>query len=113
MRNLFRSKVTLGILTVSLVTFSSLALASPQKKAPVFAQDKGKFTIQLDGQTVGHEEVEISPAAGGWSAQGTTDFKAPDSPATRVTGMLTLHGDVTPINYQSTSHAAKINGTHH
>jgi phage baseplate assembly protein gpV len=111
MRNRSKSKITLGVLTVCLAALSSLALAShPPQKAGVFAQDKGKFTIQLDGQTVGHEEFEISPAGGGWTAQGTTDLKVPDSPASRVTGNLTLQPDGAPITYEWSSHAEKTNG---
>jgi phage baseplate assembly protein gpV len=111
MRNLLKSKIIFGVLTVCLAALSSLALASqPQQKAGVFAQDKGRFTIQLDGQTVGHEEFEISPSGGGWAAQGTTDLKVPDSPASRVTGTLTLQADGAPISYEWSSHAEKTNG---
>jgi phage baseplate assembly protein gpV len=111
MRNPFKLKITLGVLTVCLAALSSLSLASqPQQRAGVFAQDKGKFTIQLDGQTVGHEEFEISPTGGGWAAQGTTDLKVPDSPASRVTGTLTLQPDGAPISYEWSSHAEKTNG---
>src|SRR4029077_14822367 len=109
MRNSLKSKITLGVLTACILAWSSLA-SQAQKRAPVFAADKGKFTIQLDGQTVGHEEFEISPASAGWSAQGITALKAPDSPATRVTGMLTLQADGIPISYEWTSQAEKTNG---
>ena len=111
MRNSLKSKITLGVLTACILALSSLA-SQGQKKAPVLVQDKGKFTIQLDGQTVGHEDFEVSPSAGGWSAQGTTDLKAPDSPATRVTGALTLQPDGAPISYEWTSQAEKTNGAH-
>ena len=111
MRDFLKSKITLGVLTACILALSSLA-SQGQKKAPVLVQDKGKFTIQLDGQTVGHEDFEISPSAGGWSAQGTTDLKAPDSPATRVTGTLTLQPDGAPISYEWTSQAEKTNGAH-
>ena len=111
MRNSLKSKITLGVLTACILALSSLA-SQGQKRGPVLVQDKGKFTIQLDGQTVGHEDFEISPASGGWSAQGTTDLKAPDSPATRVTGTLTLQPDGAPISYEWTSQAEKTNGAH-
>jgi hypothetical protein len=109
MRNFLKSRITLGLLAACAVAWSALP-SQAQKKASVFSADKGKFTIQLDGQTVGHEEFEISPAAIGWSAQGTTDLKAPDSRATRVTGVLTLQPDGAPISYQWTSQAEKTNG---
>jgi hypothetical protein len=109
MHNSLKSKVTSGVLAACILAWSCLA-SQAQKKAPVFAADKGKFTIQLDGQIVGHEEFEISPVSTGWSAQGTTDLKAPDSPPTRVTGVLTLQPDGAPISYQWTSQAEKTNG---
>ena len=106
MRNSWKTTIVLSLLTACAITLSSVA----QKKAAVFAPDKGKFTIQVDSQTVGHEEFEISPSSGGWAAQGTTDLKTPDSPATRVTGALTLQPDGAPISYEWTSQAEKKNG---
>jgi hypothetical protein len=103
------------ILIVGLFICTTLTLAAQKKSAmpaspSVFAQDKGKFTIQLEGRTVGHEEFEITPAGAGWSAKGTTDIKAPDSPATQITGNLTLQSDGAPISYEWISHAEKTNG---
>jgi hypothetical protein len=109
MRNSLKSGIPLCVVSACLLTLSCLA-AQSQKRAAVFAPDKGKFTIQLDGQTVGHEEFEISPSSGGWAAQGTTDLKAPDSPATRVTGALTLQPDGAPISYEWSSQTEKTNG---
>jgi hypothetical protein len=103
------------VLIASLFVFATLTLAAQKKgsasaPAAVFVQDKGKFNIQLDGHTVGHEEFEIAPSGAGWTAHGTTDIKAPDSPDTRVTGMLTLQPDGAPISYEWTSQAEKTNG---
>jgi hypothetical protein len=106
MRNSLKSQMTLCLLTVCVLALSTFA----QKKTALFTPDKGKFTIQLDGQTVGHEEFEIAPAGGGWAAQGTTDLKTADTPATRVTGALTLQPDGAPISYEWTSQAEKTNG---
>ena len=108
-RNSFNLKTTACVLTACAVVLTSVA-AQSQKNGALFAPDKGKFTIQLDGQTVGHEEFEISPASGGWAAQGTTDLKVPDSPPTRVTGALTLQPDGAPISYEWSSRAEKTNG---
>jgi len=107
-RNPRKSKIFLGSLAVCLATLTSFAAQSSQKS--VFTPDKGKFTIQLDGQTVGREEFEISPAGGGWAAQGTTDLKVPDAPPSHVTGMLTLQPDGAPIRYEWRSQAEKTNG---
>ena len=109
-RNPLKSKITLGTLTVCLAVFASLAPPSRTQQRTVFAQDRGKFTIQLDAQTVGHEEFEIAPAGGGWAAQSTTDIKVPDAPASRVTGTLTLQPDGAPISYEWKSQAEKTNG---
>jgi hypothetical protein len=113
-RDPLKRNIPFAIALACALALSSLAsvASQAQKTTPVLAHDKGKFTIQLDGQTVGHEEFEISPASGGWSAQGTTSLKAPDSPATRVTGTLTLQGDGAPIAYEWSSQADKTNGAH-
>jgi len=94
------------------------ARVTAQKKGPVpsassvIVADKGKFAIQLDGKTVGHENFEIAPADTGWAARATTDLKPPDSGSTHVTGTLTLQPDGAPISYEWTSHADKTNGAH-
>jgi hypothetical protein len=61
---------------------------------------------------VGQEVFDISPAGAGWTTHSTTDLKPPDSPATRVTGVLTLQRDGAPISYQWSSQAEKTNGAH-
>ncbi len=110
-------KTLFCVLTASLVLCSSLAFAGQKKAATptgpsVFTRDKGKFSIQLNGKAVGHEDFEIAPDGGGWTARGTTDIKTPDTAATRVTGTLTLQPDGAPISYEWTSQAEKTNGAH-
>jgi hypothetical protein len=80
--------------------------------ATVFAQDKAKFVIKLDGQTVGHEEFEIAPNGGGWLAKGTSDIKLPAGGTSKVSGTLTLQPDGAPISYEWTAQAEKTNGAH-
>jgi hypothetical protein len=104
---------------ICLVALLILACASTgiadQKKnaashgASVFAKDGGKLTIKLDGQTVGHEEFEITPSASGWLAKGSAEIKPSQAPASKVTGSLTLQPDGAPVSYQWTSHAEKNN----
>ena len=51
------------------LTIAAQKKGSASPAAPgVFAQDKGKFTIHLDGKSVGHEEFELAPDGGGWTA---------------------------------------------
>ena len=103
-----KSKIACAALTLCAAALASAPSQSQQRG--VFSPDKGKFTIQLDGQTVGREEFEISPAGGGWAAQGTTDLKIPDAPPSHVTGVLTLQPDGAPISYEWRSQAEKTNG---
>jgi hypothetical protein len=105
------------VLIASLLICAGVTLAAQKKgatpaAASVFAQDKGKFVIQLKGQTVGHEDFDIAPSGGGWTARGTTDLKPPDSAATRTSGTLALQPDGAPISYEWTSQAEKKNGAH-
>jgi hypothetical protein len=105
-------------LGVALILACAVAGIAAQKKnvtapgATLFAQDKGKLTIKLDGQTVGHEEFEISPSGGGWLAKGDADIKASKGPASKVSGSLTLQPDGAPISYEWTSQAEKTNSAH-
>jgi hypothetical protein len=102
-------------LALGLVACAALSFAAQKKGAParsVLVQDKGKFTIKLAGQTVGHEEFEIAPAEGGWLAKGTADIKPPEGAASKVTGSLTLQADGAPISYQWTAQTDKTNGAH-
>lgn len=109
-------KRTLLGVSVAILACAALAIAAQKKGAATagvaFAQDKGKFTIQLNGQTVGHEEFEIVPSGGGWTAKGTTSLKPPQSPETKISGSLVLQPDGAPISYDWTSQTDKTNGAH-
>jgi hypothetical protein len=98
-----------------MVACTALSFASQKKEkaAPgLFIQDKGRFTIKLAGQTVGHEEFDIAPAEGGWLAKGTSDIKPPQGIPSKVTGSLTLQADGSPISYEWTAQSDKTNGAH-
>ena len=107
---------TSSIVLILVVASGAALTATAQKKAAaassVLAQDKGKFTIRLAGQTVGHEEFEIAPSGGGWLAKGTADIKPPEGAASKVTGSLTLQPDGAPIRYEWTAQNEKTNGAH-
>src|SRR5208282_5127625 len=103
-------------LSVALILACTAAGLAAQKKnsavpaGSVFAQDKGKLTIKLDGQTVGHEEFEITPSAGGWLAKGNADITPAQSAASKVFGSPTLQPDGARISNEWTSQAEKTNG---
>lgn len=103
---------TLAFAVCAALSFAAQKKAAPAPASALLAPDKGKFTIKLGGQTVGHEEFEIAPSGGGWLAKGTADIKPPDGPASKVTGSLTLQSDGAPISYDWTSQAEKTNGAH-
>jgi hypothetical protein len=95
--------------------FVAVAALANQKTAAatnIFIADKGKFTIQVDGQTVAHETFEIAPAAAGWVARGTTELRVPQTTPSTISGTLTLQPDGTPISYEWSSQAEKTNGAH-
>src|SRR5437763_4862634 len=107
---------TAGIgLIVGIVACATVCFAGQkrQKAAPgVLVQDKGKFTIKLAGQIVGHEEFEIAPAEGGWLAKGSSDIKPPEGAPSRVTGSLTLLSNGSPISYEWKAQSEKNSGAH-
>jgi hypothetical protein len=104
--------------SIVLIFACAIAGIAAQKKnaaapsASVFALDKGKLTIKLDGQTVGHEEFEITPSGSGWLAKGNAEIKPSQSAESKVTGALTLKPDGAPVSYEWTSHADKTNSAH-
>jgi len=103
-------KIVAAVLTI--LACAALALAAQKGSPGVFAQDKGKLTIKLDGQTVGREDFEIAPSGAGWRAKGTADIKPPEGPASKISGTLTLQPDGSPISYEWTTQAEKTNGAH-
>ena len=105
------------LLTLGIVACAALSLAAQKKPAAasgpvVFSQDKGKLTIKLGGQTVGHEEFEIAPSGGGWLAKGTAEIKTPEGASSRISGSLTLQGNGAPISYDWSAQTEKTNGAH-
>lgn len=86
--------------------------AAQTKKAAAgpFAADKGKLRLVMDGQPVGSEEFQITPSAGGWSAQSKVTIHAPGGSATVVTGKLQLGADGNPLQYDWTIQGEKKGG---
>ena len=110
-------KTTFAASIVGVTLCAALSLAAQKKGASssassIFVQDKGKLSIKLAGQTVGHEEFEIAPTDGGWLAKGTSEIKPPEGATSKVTGSLAMQPDGSPISYDWTSQAGKTNGAH-
>jgi hypothetical protein len=104
--------LTLGLVACAALSFAAQKKGTPTSASGVFAQDKGKLTIKLGGQTVGHEEFEIAPSGGGWLATGTAEIKPPEGASSKVSGSLTLQPDGAPIKYEWSAQADKTNGAH-
>ncbi len=84
-----------------------------QKKASaqkLFAADKAKLKILLEGQPVGSEEFEIAASGDAWMAKGATELRLPDGGNARVSATLQLRGDGSPKSYEWTSQGEKKNG---
>lgn len=69
--------------------------------------DKGKFRDKVNGHQVGTEEFDISPDGDGWAASATAEVKGSNGPATRITSLLRLRADATPIHYEWTTEGSK------
>jgi len=116
-RSTVKSRTVSFALTLGIVACAALSLAAQKKPAVasrpvVFSQDKGKLTIKLGGQTVGHEEFEIAPSGGGWLAKGTAEIKPLEGASSKVSGSLTLQANGAPISYDWSAQAEKTNGAH-
>lgn len=95
---------------------SGAAPGSPgpgQKKAAgqgLFAPDKAKLKILLDGQPVGSEEFEVTGSGDAWTAKGATELRLPEGGSARVSATLQLRADGSPKSYEWTSQGEKKNG---
>src|SRR5260370_22486410 len=103
-------------LKLGIAACAALSLAAQKGGQPsgavLFAQDKGKLTIKLGGQTVGHEEFEIAPSGGGWVAKGTAEIKPPEGSSSKVSGSLTMRPDGAPISYEQSAQTETTNSPH-
>src|SRR5260370_36192626 len=82
--------LTFGVVACAVLSIAAQKKATATSGPVVFVQDKGKLTIKLGGQTVGHEEFENAPFGGGWLPQGLADSKPPDGGPSKNPGSLTV-----------------------
>jgi hypothetical protein len=104
----------LALLLAFAIVVGLSAYAADKKAASgsVFAADKGKFNILLDGASIGREEFEIEPSGASWIAKGSTSMKTPDGKSSKVTGTLTLQPDGAPLSYDWAAQTDKANSAH-
>ena len=108
------SFAALALLLAFAIVAGLSAYAADKKAAPgsVFAADKGKFNILLDGASIGREEFEVEPSGANWIAKGSTSMKTPDGKSAKVTGTLTLQPDGAPVSYDWSAQTDKSNSAH-
>ncbi len=93
--------------------------AAPAGSPSVFASDKGKLRITINGQTVGSEDFEISPSGDAWVEHSSTSARVPGGPDIKAAGQLKLTADGAPMHYDWSAEAQKkatgsvefVNGT--
>jgi hypothetical protein len=110
----FLCSLCLPAVLIFVVLTTALLLHADQKKRveSVLANDKGKFTILINDNPVGHEEFEITQNGGVWTGKATTHISPEGSPAAVITGTLTLEPNGDPISYEWTSQSDKTNSAH-
>jgi hypothetical protein len=96
-----------AVLIAFLFSLGILAfVAAARPSNDLFAKDKGKFRILVNGQEAGTEEFEIGPSGDGWTAHGTAEVPSPQG-AVHVSGTLSLRADGTPRHYDWSTQGPK------
>lgn len=93
-------------LTAQFLATGHVPGAARSEKAPLFAEEKGKFRILVGGQLAAREEFEIAPNGDDWTAHGSTEVASPQG-TTHVSATLKFHADGTPVRYEWATQAAK------
>lgn len=97
-----------GLDVSALPNFALSASAAEPANAPsVFAPDKGKFRITINGQPVGSEEFEIAASGNTWLEHSSMTAHAPGGSDVKSTGQLKLASDGSPMRYDWAAEALK------
>ncbi len=98
--------VLAGVLISGRALRTPFSVAAAANKLTPLVADKGKFKIMVNGQVVGKEEFEITPAGADWTAHAMSELQTPQG-VTKVTGTLTVHPDGTPVHYDWSTQGLK------
>jgi hypothetical protein len=98
--------VIAGVLAAGSPLRTPFSVAAAANKLAPLAADKGKFRIMVNGQAVGKEEFEITPAGADWTAHAISEIQTPQG-VTKVNGTLTVHPDGTPVHYDWSTQGLK------
>ena len=80
---------------------------NPADAPSIFAPDKGRLRITINGQRVGSEDFEISQTPGAWTEHSSMTAHAPGGAEIKATGQLKLSADGAPIRYDWSAEAQK------
>ena len=78
--------------------FGAWPLHSQKSSGSVLSEDKGKFAINIAGQTVGTEDFSITRDGDQWVARGTTEFHGQNG-SNKVIAELRLNAAGAPLRY--------------
>jgi hypothetical protein len=81
--------------------------ATPAGAPSVFTADKGKLRITINGQQVGSEDFEISPAGDAWIERSSMIAQVPGGGQIKANGQLRLSADGSPLHYDWAAEAQK------
>ena len=98
--------VIAGVLSAGSPLRTPFSVAAAANKLAPLVADKGKFRIMVNGQAVGKEEFEITPAGADWTAHAISEIQTPQG-VTKVNGTLTVHPDGTPVHYDWSTQGLK------
>ena len=98
--------VIAGVLSAGSPLRTPFSVAAAANKLAPLVADKGKFRIMVNGQAVGKEEFEITPASADWTAHAISEIQTPQG-VTKVNGTLTVHPDGTPVHYDWSTQGLK------
>jgi hypothetical protein len=95
--------------SLSLLNFtpSTPAAANPANAPSVFSADKGKLRITINGQQIGSEDFELSPAGDAWIQRSSMSAHAPGGPEIKASGQLKLSPQGAPLHYDWSAEAQK------
>ena len=102
-----------GIFDFSLRAFgpsspaSSASAPNPAGAPSIFASDKGKLRITINGQAVGSEDFEIATSGDAWIERSSMSAHVPGGAEIKATGQLKLSADGAPIRYDWSAEAQK------
>jgi hypothetical protein len=81
--------------------------ATPAGAPSVFAPDKGKLRITINGQQIGAEDFEITPSGDSWTERSSMTAQVPGGGQIKANGQLRLSPDGTPLHYDWSAEAQK------